>query len=77
MSTLDVICGPCPRPHQPRHVPRKSQGAGPQHPEEQQELPELPLHGFLTLLEVPVLWAEGLVRAKSPGACEGPASTLP
>lgn len=36
-----------------------------QHPEEQQELPELPLHGLLTLLEVPVLWAEGLVRSQS------------
>lgn len=37
-----------------------------QHPEEQQELPELPLHGLLTLLEVPVLWAEGLVKSQSP-----------
>ena len=33
-----------------------------QHPEEQQELPELPLHGLLTLLKVPVLWGEGHVR---------------
>lgn len=37
-----------------------------QHPEEQQELPKLPLHGFLTLLKVPMLWAEGLVRSQSP-----------
>ena len=43
-----------------------------QHSEEQQELPELPLHGLLTLLEVPMLWAEGLVRSQSP---RGPSGT--
>lgn len=47
-----------------------------QHPEEQQELPELSLHGLLTLLKVPMLWGgrprEGLDPDPWKGACLPP-----
>lgn len=45
-----------------------------QHPEEQQELPELSLHGLLTLLKVPVLWGEGHVKRWAPTPGRGPVS---
>lgn len=55
------ICGPAVPAHPPRHTQEVTKRRV-QHPEEQQELPELPLHGLLTLLEVPVLWGKGHVR---------------
>lgn len=45
-----------------------------QHPQEQQELPELPLHGLLTLLEVPVLRERGPREAPAPEPSRGPDS---
>lgn len=41
---------------------------GIQHPEEQQELPELPLHRLLTLLKVAVLWERGHMSSWLPEA---------
>lgn len=45
-----------------------------QHPEEQQELPKLSLHGLLTLLKVPMLWGEGHVKGWTPTPGRGPVS---
>lgn len=49
-----------------------------QHPEKQQQLPELSLHGLLTLLKVPMLWGvrprEGLDPDPWKGACIPPLS---
>lgn len=48
-----------------------------QHPEEQQELPELPLHRLLTLLKVPVLRGEGHVKGWTPILWRGGLSPTP
>ena len=42
-----------------------------QHPQEQQELPELPLHRLLTLLEVPVLQEGRRDEEPDPGPWRG------
>lgn len=45
-----------------------------QHPEEQQELPKLSLHGLLTLLKVPMLQGEGHVKGWTLTPGGGPVS---